>query len=206
MNAAELSLAEGSLGELAITRGRALCKALGLEHRSDELEKLCYSMMHPWGMSERSKRPEWPSQVVDDGTPFEFSVVFGERPELRFMVEPLGPAPSLASNAEAALDLLARLERGHAVDLRRFSRVIDLFLPDRPQGPFAIWLAVVLSGDEAPAFKLYLNPEVGGVREAPRVIEEAMGRLGFGDSWPLIGNVLARRGPDLDELSISPWT
>lgn len=188
------------LSDLAFARGRALCAALGLEARTDEILGVCSRLLEPWGGEPLAPEPEWRSHVVDDGTPFEFSVAFGKQPELRFMVEPLGSPPSLATNVARARALLASLAKSYPIDLSRFERVADLFLPEAPRGVFGLWVAAGFSARGGPELKLYLDPQASGSARAPGVVEEALSRLGFDGAWPVIGNVLASRGPVLDEL------
>src|SRR5262249_14258315 len=156
---------------------------------------LCSRLTVPWGKAPLRAEPEWPSHVVDDGTPFEYSVAFGHEPELRFLIEPLGSPPSLISNVAAGKTLLDSLARDYEIDRSRYERIWDLFLPEAPRGVLGIWLAVALAKNDGPKFKLYLNPQARGSVRAPEVIEEALVRLGFGEAWPVIGNVLAARGP-----------
>ena len=200
MLAARLLQTKGTLNHLAASRARGLTRALGLEHRSDEFEQLCLKMMHPWGQRCAQDYPDYRSKVVDDGTPFEFSIALDQQSELRFMVEPLGMEPSPVTNAEAAGQLLGALSHDYDLDLSRFSAIADLFLPEQPQGDFLIWIAAAIRADGPPDFKLYLNPAARGAREAPRVIEESLCRLGIDEAWPAIGSVLAWRGPEADEL------
>ncbi len=200
MLAARLTQTRGTLNHLAASRAQGLTRALGLEHRSDEFEQLCLKMMHPWGQRSAADSPDYLSRVVDDGTPFEFSIALDQVSELRFMVEPLGMEPSLSTNAEAAGQLLGALSHDYDLDLSRFSAIADLFLPEQPQGGFLIWIAAAIRAEGPPQFKLYLNPAARGPREAPRVIEESLYRLGIEEAWPAIGNVLTWRGPEADEL------
>jgi hypothetical protein len=157
-------------------------------------------MVTPWGDRPVLLPPSWPSDVGDDNTPFEFSLALGTSPELRFMVEPLGETPSLRSNAETARALLASLASDFDVDGTRADRVWDLFMPPAAVGAFAAWVAAELPVSGAPKFKLYLNAFARGRELGPSMIEEAMVRLGFTSAWPSVARVLARRGPDLDEL------
>lgn len=189
-----------TLLELALERGDLLCDATGLGQRRGELRTLIRKMTEPWGEGPLVPDPAWKSHVVDDGTPFEFSAAFGKSTELRFMVEPLGSPPSLGANIAAGRELLERLSRDYPLDLSRFERVSDLFLPAVPKGIFGLWVAVILGPSGPPEFKLYLNPEISGPAFAPALLEEAMVRLGFAGAWPAIGNRLARRGPALDQL------
>ncbi len=198
--ATHLPQTQGTLAHYAAVKARSLARALSLEHRSDEFEALCLKMMHPWGARRIGQTPDYLSNVVDDGTPFEFSVALGQQNELRFMVEPLGDPASLPANAQAAAQLLGALAHDYELDLSRLTRVADLFLPEQPRGAFLIWIAAAIRAKGPPEFKLYLNPAARGERAAPQVIEEALCRLGFPDAWPSVGNVLARRGPEADEL------
>jgi GNAT superfamily N-acetyltransferase len=146
------------------------------------------------------KGPRWPSLVGDDHTPYEFSLGLGESPELRIMAEPLGAVPSFSANQEAALVLLKSLARDFDVDLSRLEKVKDLFLPAKPSGGFGVWVAVGFSARRGPEFKVYLDPEAQGRELAPKLIEEAVGRLGFPKAWKVISDTLVRRGAELDEL------
>jgi hypothetical protein len=135
--------------------------------------------MAPWGDTLTCRAPAWPSAVGDDGTPFEFSLSLGAAPELRVLVEPLGSTPSLDSNRETALALLASLSRDHEIDLERFELVRDLFVPEQSRGSFAICLAVGFSAARPPQFKIYLDPGAHGKHLVAGVIEEALVRLGL---------------------------
>ncbi|MEZ4220968.1 MAG: tryptophan dimethylallyltransferase family protein [Polyangiaceae bacterium] len=200
MRVARLPLVQDTLQHMAAARARSLCEALDLAHRAQELEALCGMLMAPWGAGRVQRPPDYLSHVVDDGTPFEFSIALSERAEVRFLVEPLGNPPSLVSNATATETVLERLAREFGVDLTRYLAIRDLFWSERPAGPFTLWLAAALGAEGPPSFKLYLNPAVHGSIEAPQVIEAALHRLGFDAAWPAIGNVLAWRGPEADEL------
>lgn len=144
----------------------------------------------------------WPSFISDDHTPYELSVLLGaEGGQVRLMAEPLpasGPV-TLASTISAGRELASLLARDFAVDLSRFYKISDLFLPDEPQGAFALWFAASFADDGTPSFKLYVNPAVRGPHHAPRLVEEALARLGLGGAWATTTRAL-RRGPELDEL------
>lgn len=194
------ALSPTSLLHLAVDRATKLCGAAGLGDRAEEMVRLCERVMTPWGRAPLAAQPEWMSHVVDDGTPFEFSLAFAERSEVRFLFEPQGSTPTLGSNIRAGRSLLASLASDFDLELERFDRIADLFLPRTPNGAFGIWIAVGISKDAAPSFKLYLNPQASGISQAPAVVEEALARLGFDRAWPVVGNVLTRRGALLDEL------
>lgn len=176
-----------------------LCRATGLESQTDAVLEMFSRLLAPWGDEVVGDAPVWPSEVGDDHTPYEFSAAFGDRTELRLLVEPLGSPPSLESNRDRALAVLQDLSKDHPISLERLDKVRDLFLPERPQGLFSVWLGVSFSPG-APDVKLYLNPEAQGPGRAAALVEEAMVRLGFPKGWHAISRSIARRGRELDEL------
>jgi hypothetical protein len=177
-----------------------LCAATGLGHNSNAISAMFQRLMGDSGQDSLDRRPRWPSTVGDDRTPYEFSVAYGPTPELRVMVEPLGDEASLSSHAAVSFALLRSLARDYPIDLSRLALLENLFMPERPSGTFAMWVAVSFGASNIPDFKIYLNPQAQGTAQAPAVIEEAMTRLGFRDSVPVVTSLLARRGPELDEL------
>jgi DMATS type aromatic prenyltransferase len=170
-----------------------------LEAQTDAVLEMFSRLLAPWGDDVLGDSPTWPSDAGDDHTPYEFSAAFGDRTELRLLVEPLGSPPSLESNRDRALAVLADLSKDHPISMERLEKVRDLFLPERPQGLFSIWLGVSFSPG-APDVKLYLNPEAQGPGKAAALVEEAMVRLGFPKGWHAISRSIARRGRELDEL------
>jgi hypothetical protein len=116
------------------------------------------------------------------------------------MSEPLGAVPSYRANNEAALVLLKSLARDFDIDLSRFEKVRDLFLPSESSGAFGVWAAVGFAAERPPEFKIYFDPEAQGRELAPKLIQEALGRLGFPEAWNIIAKTLVRRGTDIDEL------
>lgn len=198
-SAARPSSSEG-LFAFSCARLRGLCRAAGLEERADEMQSLLARLLEPWGSWATGGETPWPSLVGDDGTSVEFSIAFGDEPEVRILVEPIAPNPSLEGNAHYAMNLLESLSQDYPLDLARLARLRDLFLPSTLHGGFGIWLAVGVSGGRTPEFKVYLNPEAHGRDRAPAVIDEALVRLGFPRSWPIVGRQLIARGPGLDEL------
>lgn len=143
----------------------------------------------------------WPSYVSDDHTPYELSLLLGGgEPEIRLMAEPLpltGPV-TLTDTVRAAQRLRPSLEVLGA-DFTRFDAVADLFLPPDPSGAFAVWYASSFTADGVPAFKAYFNPAARGRHDAPRLVEEALARLGVRGGWATVCRAM-NRGPELDEL------
>jgi DMATS type aromatic prenyltransferase len=144
----------------------------------------------------------FPSYVTDDHTPFEFSVALGSEhghAALRLLAEPQAADQSLSAFGEAARGVAGVLERRFGAHLGRFRALQDLLLPPEPGGPFAVWYAVDFGQTGEPSFKVYLDPQTRGLAHAPRVVEEALERLGIPDAWRFVSDA-ARRGPELDEL------
>jgi len=176
-----------------------LCEATGLERHTDRILAVFTRLLAPWGQRPVEGAALWPSEVGDDYSPYEFSVAFGPRPELRILVEPLGSPPSLGANAEQSLVVLRDLASDHPISMDRFEKIRDLFLPEQPQGLFSLWIAVSFTSEKSDV-KLYLNPEAQGVAKAPALVEEAMVRLGFPRAWGTIADSIGRRGRELDEI------
>jgi DMATS type aromatic prenyltransferase len=181
-------------------RLRRLCDALGMADDSDQITNVFRRMVAPWGAAPLADEPSWLSEVGDDHTPFEFSVAFGVRNELRILVEPLGNPGGLIANRDRALAVLDDLAKDHQISLERLRRIEDLFLPKDPQGLFSIWIGVSFFSNAPADVKIYLNPEAQGPAKAAPLVEEAMVRLGFSSAWPVIAASLGRRGRELDEL------
>jgi DMATS type aromatic prenyltransferase len=190
----------GTFFNLSAGRLNGLCGATGLSDQTPRILDLFRRFTSPWTDVPVGKAPHWPSLVGDDHTPYEFSLGLGESSELRIMSEPLGAVPSFRSNNEAALALLESLVRDFDIDLGRFRKVQDLFLPSKSSGAFGVWAAVGFAAGRQPEFKVYFDPEAQGRKLAPKLIQEALARLGFPKAWKIISQTLVRRGTDLDEL------
>jgi len=145
--------------------------------------------------------PSFRSDVTDDGTPFELSVVLhpkGRAPELRLLVEPTSPDGTFRGTVRGGLALAEKLEAQFG-GFGRARSLFDLFLPEAPEGPFALWFAASVDREGKAKLKLYLNPKVRGASKAPALVEEAFSRLGLGASWGYVAKAMAR-GPELDDL------
>lgn len=146
--------------------------------------------------------PHFPSFVTDDHTPFELSIVLSgreQRPEVRILAEPRDASGTLQGSMRAGLAMANRLESRFGAHLGRLRAIADLFCPDDPQPPFAIWFAVSSNDAGRLAFKAYLNPLVRGASLAPSLVEEALERLGLPSAWKYVVRA-GRRGPPKDEL------
>ncbi len=195
------SLAGRRLVDYGAERLRRLCVAAGYGADTDAAVATFRRLVSPWGERVIGQTSSWLSDVSDDNTPIELSVVLGQgRPEVRVLFEPQPESPTLAGQRAAGRAAMDRLARELGADLTRFARIEDLFLPEDMNGPFALWNAAVLAPGRAPELKVYLNPAVRGPGRAAALVEEALARLGFSRAWAALGEVSAGRGPHLDEI------
>lgn len=157
--------------------------------------------MHPWGALPVGETGGWISDIADDHSPVEFSLVLSESgPEVRVMIEALG-GPSMLGQKQAALALTGRIAAQPGVDLSRFERIAELFLPaEFLGGKFALWHSFCFFPKGNPTFKAYFNPQARGRDRAPELVQEALRQLGFPRAWPLLAGAAAARGPERDEL------
>jgi DMATS type aromatic prenyltransferase len=158
-----------------------LCAITGTDART--VEHLLADLLGPAGTRPRSRPPAWTSGVADDHTPVEFSLAFHrrERPTLRILAEALAAVPTPEAHLAAGHDFVRRQAALRGLSAASFDRVRDLFLPDRPQGVFALWQSLVFR--RRPEFKVYFNPEVSGISRAPGLVHAALDRLGLGTSY-----------------------
>jgi DMATS type aromatic prenyltransferase len=148
-------------------------------------------MSSSWGERLVGAMPAWPSDITDDGTPFEFSVAFGaSNPKLRMLVEAQQAPFDLHSNWQAGLELHTALQSIPHLDVSSFDRIADLFAPGHgPAGRFALWHAADIS-EARVTLKAYLNPQIRGPEAAPGLIHEALQRLGCGHGCDLVTELL----------------
>lgn len=160
---------------------RSLCEELGLEDIAEGCVRLLHDLLGSVGSRPIAEPVLWPSFVVDDHTPVEFSLAFDRdgAPTLRVLVEHLAPEATARKNLLAARRLTERLAQRYQLPLDRFEAIADLFLPDEPQGRFSLWHAVVLRPDGQHEFKVYFNPAVRGAERAPDLVAQAFERLGL---------------------------
>lgn len=187
-----------TLRSFAQERLAALCRAVHFDEETaaDALDTL----VEPWGERPLGEQPPWPSDITDDHTPVELSLSLGgDRADPRLLVEAQGEDGSSASAWGAAALLNQRLRRRYGVSLARLAKVEALFKPSVPNARFAMWHAVWLRPNEAPLFKVYLNPAAHGRASAPALVKEALSRLGFSRAWSFLAAELNRRA-GADEL------
>ncbi|MFG2328777.1 tryptophan dimethylallyltransferase family protein [Streptomyces sp. NPDC048604] len=120
------------------------------------------------------------SFLSDDHTPVEFSLSFegSAPPTLRVLLEPGCGADDLAQNGRIGLQVVRAMGRNWGFDTERLDELADLFLPDDPQGAFALWCALELRAGGTPKVKVYLNPAANGAERSAATVREALHRLG----------------------------
>lgn len=176
-----------------------LWRALREESCPAEVHERFSMMLAPWGNRLIPRRPGWRSDIGDDHSPFEFSVVFARDtpPQLRLLVEAQGDTPTYAATLQASLRLTEQLERRGA-DLSRLRQVQPLFLePEADRDTtFSLWHAASLEPEE-PHYKAYFNPRTSVARDSFELVACAMDRLGMPYAREVL--VRARRG-NADEV------
>lgn len=118
--------------------------------------------------------------LSDDHTPVEFSLSLsaGTAPSLRILLEPASGFGTLGESGRLALRAVHELARRWDIATDQLDLIQDLFLPDDPQGSFALWIALELSPGGVPRMKAYLNPSASGPDRAGATVREALRRLG----------------------------
>lgn len=202
-----------TFADFMVARWRDTCAGLGLSRwRSRASAAKLRSLLSPWGNRRIGVVPPYRSFVSHDGFPAELSVRWrnGE-PEIRVLFESLDANPGdgpvdAASTQRAGVALGRRLADERGTDLDNYGLVAGLFLTDEPEaGRPTVWHSIAWRPGSVPTYKVYLNPQVRGVTEAPPVVEEALGRLGLGAAWRPVARhraELAVRGDEVDFFAL----
>jgi len=171
----------------------ALWTALHREPPPASARDLVSSMMGSWGSSPVPKAPPWPSDIGDDGSPFEFSVAFAKgAPDVRFLVEAQG-GRDWASVTDAALRL-NDLFVARGADTSRLELVRDLVVPSADHlrdERVTLWHTASLEPGPI-RVKLYFNPNVRGADQAVSLVRRVFERLGVPRAWPTVEEAFRR--------------
>jgi cytokinin dehydrogenase len=173
-----------TLGDLAESQLAALGRECGAVSKAEYLTELAETLSNGWWNQLLDSKPAWPSDLTDDGTPFELSIqTENADPELRLLVEPR-PVPDGASESfHAALRLADVLAARYGADASSLHEVASLFAPLPGSSPrFLIWYGVHMTAT-GPLFKAYLNPEVHGPSQARELLRRVLDRLGFPNAF-----------------------
>ena len=187
-----------SLTEYVTAQWGRLCELTGVGNLATTIPALT-ELLGPAGFRPRTSPPRWPSYVADDHTPVEFSLAFDAdgTHTMRLLAETVADeAPGTRANQRAALRFLDQLAKKFPLALNRFRAVADLFLPDDPQGLFALWYSFVVRAGQQPRFKLYLNPSVRGPERAPELVADGLRRLGLAGAYQVILDHAVKRATD----------
>jgi pyrroloquinoline quinone (PQQ) biosynthesis protein C len=168
---------------------------------ADAMIGLMHGLVGPLGELIPDSSPLWPSNISDDGSPIELSVVLdAEQPEVRVLWESQPLSPDFSGRIRAGLETQRRLCEVFGASNDRLERVKSLFLPEDGVGAFAVWHAArIWPAKSSPDIKVYLNPQVRGRLAAAALVEEALGRLGLQNAWRSVMAAMPR-GPEQDEL------
>ncbi|HSN97594.1 MAG TPA: tryptophan dimethylallyltransferase family protein [Candidatus Nanopelagicales bacterium] len=164
-------------------------------------------MIEPWGGMRIGSTPRFRSDISDDHSPYEFSLaLFQGEPEVRFLIEAQARYPSLRDYWDAGMALSGVLEEKFGASLARLRKIEDLYRPGEMPVRFAAWHAVCVRRSGPLNFKIYLNPQVRGERQAAEIVKESLARLGLSSA---IGSLPTVRAPDQIKyfsLDLSPST
>lgn len=176
-----------TLGQLATIQLTALGHAAGEPELARALAELVPIVSGGWDSVALTEAPAWPSDLTDDGTPFELSIgLTGAEPDLGLLVEPRQVSRDSRESFAEALKVGHALRDRHGANLDRLERVLDLFEPPVGSMPrFTLWYAVQYRV-RGPLFKAYLNPELRGPNSGPDLVREALTRVGMASAWSFI--------------------
>ncbi|MEU6986667.1 tryptophan dimethylallyltransferase family protein [Streptomyces sp. NPDC046324] len=163
-----------------------LCEVAGLSGSdSAEYARTLLTVMGPVAERPLELPPPYASFLSDDHTPLEFSLAFtaGSGPTLRVLLEPGCEAGGLAENGRVGLRAVRAMARRWGFDTVRLDELEDLFFPEHPEGPLALWCALELLPGGVPKVKVYLNPAASGQERSAGTVREALRRLGHGQAF-----------------------
>jgi DMATS type aromatic prenyltransferase len=176
----------GTLGGHSVRQLLRLCEIAGLSdadataYADTLLEALGNMAVRPLDLP-----PPSLSFLSDDHSPVEFSLSFvpDEAPSLRVLLEPGYGAGTLAQCGRAGLRFLREAARRWNFSTDQVDKLEDLFFPDSPQGPLALWCALELRPGGVPKVKIYLNPAASGPDRVTDTVREALDRLGHREAF-----------------------
>ncbi|WP_416971152.1 tryptophan dimethylallyltransferase family protein [Streptomyces sp. 4F14] len=175
-----------TLGALTVGQLLRLCDVAGLAPADAEhYAAVLLTALGPVAERPLDLPPPTRTFLSDDHTPVEFSLAHlpGRPPALRVLLEPGCLEDDLAGNGRRGLAAVHELARAWNFSTAQLDALTDLFLPDDPHGPLALWIALELRAGGVPAVKVYLNPAASGPRHAAATVREALGRLGHRDAF-----------------------
>ncbi|CAL9634275.1 tryptophan dimethylallyltransferase family protein [Streptomyces sp. enrichment culture] len=186
MRKGRTSLAVPALGCFTARQLVRLCDVAGLppEDSATYADVLLHTL-GPMASRPLHEPPPCRTFLSDDHTPVEYSFAFhtGAAPMLRVLLEPGWAADTLAENGRAGLRAVRDMARTWRFATDRLDELEDLFFPEDPEGPLALWCALELCPGGVPKVKVYLNPAASGAERSHATVREAMRRLGHGEAF-----------------------
>lgn len=181
------------LGTLALQKAEAFRFEFGLSAaQGKSLDEWVALIGSGWAEGSVTDAPLWKTDLTDDGTPFEFSLSFKESGlEARVLVEPQQAPFDALSNWCAGLSVNERL-RANGRHLGRFDAIESIFAPSAADADarFAIWHATATTHDGVSKVKVYVNPQIHGMANAPELTRKALETLGFSSAWTFLSTRL----------------
>jgi DMATS type aromatic prenyltransferase len=172
---------ENSYCDVAASGLSALCNAVGFtEAQREAALELVRDLLEPWGQEAVGALPAGRSDITDEHFPIEFSLALENGvPEVRVLFEAQAAQFRQSDLWQAGWAVCEKLERKYGVSLARLREVADLYEPTSPSCRYALWHGVSFSPNQAPKFKVYVNPLAQGSERGPAVVRETLARLGF---------------------------
>ncbi|KAI0404401.1 beta-eliminating lyase [Xylaria palmicola] len=132
----------------------------------------------------------WASSLGKDHSPFQYAVWLDQETggaELRVMLEAQPEGASLTSLQESALKLneAIKMNGDGAVSLDQFELIRDLFMPENPEGKFALRHDYAATGTGLD-WKIYFDPSASGQHNVLSTTRRAFERLGLASEWALV--------------------
>lgn len=183
-----------TLGWLGKKKLEQIYELIGQENNIKEAIQLFDLMSIPW--SEYSRDIKWDNNLTDDASPFEYSLQFKRSsiaPIVRFLIEPQELPLDKQSNWTAGLALKERIKTLPNVDVSKLDKIQNIFSPPPTQNIksyFSIWYAAVLE-PRNPHIKVYLNPQIRGEKNAPKLVKNALIALNSEYAWTFISDRLS---------------
>ncbi|MEU4798742.1 tryptophan dimethylallyltransferase family protein [Streptomyces sp. NPDC023327] len=172
----------------------ALADALGPGRRGVCVEAFD-ALTGSWGTATAAQLPE--SDVSSDGSPVEFAIGLDDDPALQFAVEALRPGDRPVDRVVSARATMAALVRRYGTDERRWARVADLYLPEKPATEHVAMFGAEVRRSGDAQFKVWFYPAVAGPERAAELCRRGLAAVGLGTAWPAVSAHMAR-GERLD--------
>jgi pyrroloquinoline quinone (PQQ) biosynthesis protein C len=164
---------------------------------ADQICALADKLVGPFGVSTKSE----PRPIGSDGSSFAFSVVLDEqRPEIHLLWQPVPATAEPEARAAAAAQEQARLQEIFGASAARFELASSIMLPGGAAQTSALhYSARVWPALKSPRISAHFDAQALGSLQGPRLVEEALSRLGLDQAWIAVSDAMPR-GPEVDEV------